>query len=373
MRRIAIFISVCIVSVLANSELFAQAAVKGKVVDAQTGDPLSGAHVFLSGTKIGTVTNYRGNYTLREIPPGGHRLVVSMIGYGRDPITIQFGAEDRKRKNVELEPVVYEMGEVFVGNLDKKWEKHLKRFIQLFIGESARSDSVKIMNPEVLRFETRWWGRMTAEALAPLQIENRAMGYYVTFHLDEFIHNGKRTRWDGEPLFTEMSPANSQQAAYWEQNRQEAFLGSLRHFILALLDDRVEEEGFSMFLHREERTPYSHRNRFPVNPKKLLRDGEKEYLYHFNFRDRLEIVYKNDGEDERYIRWNPDLKRKPASTQTSYLELNQRPVTLDTDGEILEPYGATQHGYFAFERLADETPREYRPKSYEMTASKNKP
>jgi len=53
-----------------------------------------------------------------------------------------------------------------------------------------------------------------------------------------------------------------------------------------------------------------------------------------------------------------------AGVQTSYLELNEHPITVDKVGEILEPYGTTQFGYFFFERLAMKTPREYRPDEF---------
>jgi len=53
-----------------------------------------------------------------------------------------------------------------------------------------------------------------------------------------------------------------------------------------------------------------------------------------------------------------------AGVQTSSLELNEHSITVDKNGKILEPYGATQFGYFSFERLAMKTPREYRPDGF---------
>lgn len=348
----------------APDALYAQAVVEGRIIDADTKKPLQGVHVFLSGTKIGTSTDPSGRYRLRRISPGAHRLVVSMIGYGRTSFDLVLGPEEIKTMDFGLKPVVYEMNEIFVGNLDKKWRKRLRRFEDLFIGETKWADSVKILNPEVLRFETRWWGRFSAEALAPLQIENRALGYQITYYLDEFDHTGTRTRWDGEPLFTEMTSADSLQQARWEQNRRDAFYGSLRHFLLALLQHRVKEEGFILYNLRENFSGISPNRRFRISPERLVRHGEEDYLFRLNFYGRLEIIYTRDGEERRYVRWAQGLNRGPASTQTSYLELNERPITVDTDGEILEPYGATQSGYFAFRRLADLTPREYRPEGY---------
>jgi len=336
----------------------------GIVVDARSGEPLKGAHLFLSGTKIGTATDAEGLYRLGPIPPGGYRLTVSMIGYGVSGIDILVSPGETLRMDFELNSVIYEMPEIYVGNLDKKWKKHLERFTYNFIGHSTWADSVKILNPEVLRFEKSWWGRLTAVALAPLKIENRALGYRITYHLEEFEHSGTVTRWDGDPLYSEMEPEDSRQAAYWERNRAKAFYGSVRHFLLAALQGREKEEGFLVYNLRENMQGLPPR-RFRTSARRYLRDGEKEYLHRFNFFGRLEIVYTGEKEDRGYVRWQR-LQRLPAGSQTSYLELNEHPIRIDTDGEILEPYGATQFGYFAYQRLAAATPREYRPKGFQQ-------
>jgi len=365
MRKISIILIMGCLSVLAGAQMLqAQATAEGQVIDAETGRPLAGAHVYLSGTKIGTATDLSGQYRIRRIPAGGYRLVVSMIGYGRTTTQMIIGPGDIQKKDFELKPVVYELPEIYVGDFDKRWEKNLDRFADHFIGETEWADSVKILNPEVLRFDKKWWGRLTAEAMAPLQIENRALGYRITYHLKEFKHSGNRTRWDGEPLFTEMTPVDSAQAAYWERNRREAFYGSIRHFLLALLDNRLKQEGFVLYNHRQGVHGYSSQNKFRTSGRRFIREGEESFLYRFNFSGRLEIIYMREEENGKYVHWLQNAQRGPAGTQTSFLELNEHPITVDADGEIIQPYGATQFGYYAYSRLADLTPREYRPQGY---------
>lgn len=340
-------------------------SIEGTIVNSHTGEPLLGAHVFLSGTTIGTVTNASGRFRLQNISPGIHRLTVSIIGFGRISEELILRPGQQMSKEIELDPVIYEMSELYVGNLDDKWENHLERFIRLFIGQSEMADSVKIINPEVLRFERRWWGRFTAEALAPLIIENYALGYRITYYLDEFYHSGTITRWDGDPLFTEMEPADAGQAAYWEENRQKAFYGSLRHFFLSLLQDRSRDDGFIIFRLPQDIRGISPHRRHRVSRDRLVSESDEEIQFHnFNFSGRLEIIYTRRDEDPRYVQWARNIYRGPVRSQTSYLELNTRPITIDADGEIKETYGATRYGYFAFHRLADKTPREYRPEQW---------
>jgi hypothetical protein len=342
-----------------------QSEISGRVVSAETGEPLMGVHVFLSGTKVGAVTNSGGFYRLRDVDPGYYKLVVSIIGFGRVSREMSISSAGRIEAEFELEPVVYELGEIYAGNLDEKWQKYVERFTPLFIGESEFADSVKILNPEVLRFDTRWWGRFEAEALAPLQIENRALGYRIIYYLDEFIHSGTRTRWDGEPLFMEMTPADSAQAAYWEANRRKAFLGSMRHFLISLVEGRTEEEGFIIYNLRRETYGYSGRNKYRASSQRLLQAGDEDHIWKMRFSGQLEIIYTEAEEHQRYIQWARDIYRGPNTVQTSYFELNQRDITVDPDGEVKEPYGATRFGYFAFHRLADENPREYRPEGFQ--------
>src|SRR5690625_2492672 len=126
--------------------------IEGRVISGETGMPLMGAHVFLSGTTNGSVTNADGRYRLRNVKPGVYRVVVSMIGFGYLTMEQIVGPAEVRQYDVELEPVVYQMDELIVH--DEKWQRNLERFTRLFIGESERADSVKIVNPEVLTFKT---------------------------------------------------------------------------------------------------------------------------------------------------------------------------------------------------------------------------
>ncbi|MEO5601896.1 MAG: DUF5686 family protein [Cyclobacteriaceae bacterium] len=57
-----------------------QTVVKGKVTDAQSGDPIPFANIIFKGTSIGTTTDFDGNFSLRPTT-SVDSLVVSYIGY----------------------------------------------------------------------------------------------------------------------------------------------------------------------------------------------------------------------------------------------------------------------------------------------------
>ena len=364
MLRVIIILLIGCFSIMGNMEsLQAQGVIVGRLIDTETKKPLRGAHIFLSGTRLGTQTDHTGRYALRDIPPGFYRLVVSSIGYGRKTYGLQMGPGDYKNIDLSMKQVVYEMVDLDVLN-DDKWRKHYRQFEKLFLGFSEEADSVVILNPEVLRFDANFWGRLTAEAIAPLQIVNNALGYQITYYLKEFKYTGRRTWWDGEPLFSEMTPTDSLQQAQWEANRRKAFYGSMRHFWLSLLNNRLEEEGFLLYNVRKSAHPAFEDTRRKVGIDRLIEEGEKAYLHRVQYSGSLEIIYTREEEDIRYLDWARDLRRGPIRSQVSWLELNDRYITVDADGEVVEPYGAIQLGYFGFQRLADLTPRDYRPEGF---------
>ncbi len=70
----------------------ATGTVRGKVVS--EGDrPISGATVVLEGTRVGTLTNAEGVYTITNAPAGSHTVRAQMIGFARldKPVTITAG------------------------------------------------------------------------------------------------------------------------------------------------------------------------------------------------------------------------------------------------------------------------------------------
>ncbi len=68
---------------LITSVLFAGTSGKitGRVVDAETGEPLIGCNLVLEGTYMGAATDLNGNYMILNAPPGEYRLRAQMIGY----------------------------------------------------------------------------------------------------------------------------------------------------------------------------------------------------------------------------------------------------------------------------------------------------
>jgi TonB-dependent receptor len=61
--------------------------VVGRVLSAQTAEPLSSAQVFLADGSIGALSAIDGRYLLRDVPAGTHEIRVQLIGFGSKTIT----------------------------------------------------------------------------------------------------------------------------------------------------------------------------------------------------------------------------------------------------------------------------------------------
>ena len=88
MMRKILFLIFLFISIFGFSQ---NAQIKGKVVDAKTGETIPGANVYLEGTTIGGITDFDGNFNITNIPPGVYNVKCSFISY-----------TDGVEKNVQL-------------------------------------------------------------------------------------------------------------------------------------------------------------------------------------------------------------------------------------------------------------------------------
>ena len=333
--------------------------VTGVVRAADSRLPLENAHVFIASSTIGTATDASGNFRLEDVPPGPHRLFVSMLGYEAAQTDTLLRGSGTLAFSFDLNPVVIELEEIVVNAREaRRWQRRLLKFTRLFLGETPNSALAEITNPEVLTF-TSSWGRFSASASRPLVIENRALGYRIEYYLKEFFYYGNVIKYDGEPLFTELEPQSAEQAALWEANRIRAFNGSLRHFLLSLMEGVSEAEGFATYRR------YSLERQSPAvaaETAALLRSGPTPDEMELVFHGFLEVVYTRELEDAAFHRWQRRTGR--VQEQRSFLELTTGPTLVDRSGEVIDPYGVTVYGYYAFERIADEVPKDYRPPAW---------
>ena len=87
--------------------------LSGRVTDAETGDPLIGANVFLADIQRGAATDIDGNYTILGIPVGAYAVTYSYTGYQSETLTGVEISQGRTR-TVDIELSGESLGEVVV-------------------------------------------------------------------------------------------------------------------------------------------------------------------------------------------------------------------------------------------------------------------
>ncbi len=99
------------------SNLFAGTTGKlvGKVVDAQSKEPLVGANIILVGTNLGAATDVNGRFVILNIPPGSYSVKISMIGY--EPVVVEgvkIIIDQTTDISIQLKPTDIVLEEVYV-------------------------------------------------------------------------------------------------------------------------------------------------------------------------------------------------------------------------------------------------------------------
>jgi hypothetical protein len=77
-------------------------AIKGRITDDSTKEPIPGATIMVKGTKLGAIADRQGNNTVINIPPGHYDIRVSAIGYAQKIFNVQVEANTITRKNFVL-------------------------------------------------------------------------------------------------------------------------------------------------------------------------------------------------------------------------------------------------------------------------------
>ena len=357
----------------------------GTVVDSATGTPMSDVNVFIAGSMQGTVTGDQGRFRLTGVPLGAQQLYVSFVGYEATSRSLNLREARTYRFEFALKETVLEgEGVVVEAERDEQWQRRFERFKAAFLGETPNAEQAEILNREVLSFDGGL-GSLEAFAARPIVIENRALGYRVEYHLEDFKVTRRRTQYDGEPFFEELEGSPAQKAK-WEKARREAFLGSFHHLMLAMIEDRVEGQGFKLF-HRQDapggppgtsssgppgsgtfgaRFSGGSGGRMSIDVGDIMTDGDRPDEHILDFRGAAEIIYLGEKQSEAYSNWREERTGRRSGRapryQTSQFWLERGPATVDYKGEVVERYGVTVSGYFGFERVADQVPKEYRPR-----------
>ena len=238
-----------IIMLAATAPAISQSTLTGKITDSKTGEPVPFANVFFAHTTRGTSSLVDGTFTISRIPDGKYDLVVEVIGYRHHKQPVEFN-EGPYRLDIVLEPDIVQLDSVTV-IADQSDKRYYPVFVRFFVGDTRSAKTCKILNPEVLHFYFDTKRRyLTVTARKPVQILNPELGYLVHFSLDRFgldFETGGKVMM-GSPRFEELKAVKRRDSIAWAKKRNQAYRGSVFHFMRSLYLDELDKEGFNLSL-----------------------------------------------------------------------------------------------------------------------------
>ena len=346
---------ICLLLVFASIHTQAQQtySITGTVSD-EKGQPVHGATVFLTNTKMATSTDEAGKFVLNRLSPGNYELVVKMLGFesGRRSIQLHDRSPDFTFKLKESSTL---LKAVTINSGPSKNDEYLQIFIKNFVGSSANSAECKILNTEVLNFtRDKKKNTMLANADDFLVVENEALGYKIKYLLKKFVYyfEYEVCYYDGDPYFEELK-GTAEQQKQWDENRKKAYLGSYRHFFRTIMSKRSAAEGFIVYKPKNAFTPTDQAGMKPVDIDTLLTPIDA------NFKALVAkpIVLNKKDTIRRtlYVFYSPPTQPQELTRVIQFADT----VLIDKTGGLAHGMTFSLHGRWGEQRVADLTPVEY--------------
>jgi hypothetical protein len=305
--------------------------IKGTILDIKTKSTIYSASIYFNGTSVGTLSDENGNFQLdiTKYHPS-MPLTISAIGYYS--VTLK-DFSTAKPNLVYMNPKLFELNEVTVNAKFHGLERseNLTIFRNEFLGTTGNAMNCKITNEDDIRFKySSNRDTLKAYTTKPILIDNRALGYKITYYLDEFEYDkqSKSFLFKGSIIFREDSTTKESKKLYFEKKRKLAYLGSRIHFFRALWTNELNSAGFT------------------------VRNSANEIVHY------EKIVFQK-VDLTKYLKCPGGLGISYYTKQpTSFIVFLKESVSFDPSG-YFEPDGIIWEGEIARQRVADLVPYDY--------------
>jgi len=164
--------------------------IAGKVSDA-TGKPLAYASILLEELKLGVLTDDNGKYSIRKVPQGKHKVLVSFLGYGTRSMNIEVNKDSLYiTLDFTLEEAQENLDEVTVNGKTKETELETEGFAV---------NAVKTKEASLRNIQTN---ELLNTTVGVKIRQNGGLGSDVSYSLNGLSGNSVRIFIDGIPIST---------------------------------------------------------------------------------------------------------------------------------------------------------------------------
>lgn len=305
--------------------------IKGTISDSENHTKINFAYIYFNGTFVGTNSDKEGNFELDISRYPSMPLTISALGYYSVTLTV---VSSSKPLIIFMKPKLYELKEVVISEKSnvRERKRNEKLFTDTFLGTTRNARSCEIINIKDIVFVS---GNDTLKAFSsnPIRINNSALGYKVTYFLDEFVLDKKNESFyfSGNIIFNEDLTSGDPQNQIYETRRKDAYLGSRMHFFRSLWINDLDSAKF------------------------VVKNSADEKLTAEN------IVISEDSLT-RYLNYPEDLGiGYYSSSPSTYIIFLNENVNFDSNG-YFDPSSVSWQGEMSFKRIADWLPYEYKVK-----------
>jgi hypothetical protein len=220
-----------VILLLTSGTLLGQ--ITGIITDT-SGKPLADVEVFINRTTFSSTSDIEGQFNLGNTPTGFHDIVLHKNGYALYRSSMRIHADRSYTLKLQLTKSKKSKGRLTL--------EEIKTLHSLIEGRNEKSISIILNEKELKVIEKD--GQRVLTSYQPLIIENNTTGVTQKYYLHEL----PLLQLAEAPVKFELLVAPElQQTIDWEKKRKELFEGSQRHWLMALVSGKLNEEKFSMY------------------------------------------------------------------------------------------------------------------------------
>jgi hypothetical protein len=307
--------------------------IKGTVYEQKTHQAIIAASVYFNGTYVGTLTDNNGNFELDVSNNKQMSLTISALGYYSVEVTNTVYLTGNPVL-VYLTPKMFELKEVVINAkaIDRNRNNYMKMFKNEFLGTTDNGKMCEIINEDDITFSYES-DTLKVYASKPLMINNKGLGYKMTYYLDNFAmcKKSETFSYKGNVRFDQDLATEKNQKQYFERRRKYAYRASRSNFFRALWANDIKSTGFVI-----RNLGYENLNYSDVVG---VGDSLKKYL---SYKEDIAICYY-------------------SKFPSSWITLLKDKVFFDQNG-FFDAAGIYWEGQMSIQRIGDLLPYEYKLK-----------
>ncbi|MEM9548460.1 MAG: DUF3179 domain-containing (seleno)protein [Bacteroidota bacterium] len=337
--------------------------------DQETSTPISDAHVFVSNSSFGAISDKNGNIQLSIPSELKEDLIVSHVAYDTKVLRYSTALRMTKNDTLFLLPNGINMDAIVVEEKrSKEWKKKFKKFKEVLIGTGKEASKCKILNPEVLRFSSEN-EVFTTTAIDMISIQNDHLGYRIEFLLKNLtIEKNGSKKFIGHAKFVDISTKKNRKKV--SKNREKIYKQSPRHFFKHLIKNDLETGKYKIRTVSYKNGNFKEQSIPEVEDIVYYDSTSQHYLVTFDKFLEIKhtgikkIYYQKSGVRQGGLernRLNPGDHGSSSrlSHPISYLYKLTPSLIINKHGNVVNHKAMQEYGFWADQRMAKTLPLDY--------------